>query len=154
MIRALLISASVVALLGCAPITTHHGSVKQQISAEQLREGMQQEEVLRVAGGPSARSSFGDEVWYYIQARKEQTAFLRPKVADQRVLAIHFDAMRRVASFEEYDLNDRESIALVQQQTPTEGHNIGFLEQALGNIGRFNAPRDRMGSAASGRGMP
>ena len=50
-----------------------------------------------------------------------------------------------------YDLANSQDIDIVSRTTPTEGHTLGFFEQILGNIGRFNSPGSPTGSAAPGR---
>ncbi len=99
---------------------------------------MSGDDVLRRFGSPSTRSAFGPETWYYIQSRKEAVAFLKPETTEQQVIAITFDNSGLVETFKDYSLKDREQVAMIDETTQTEGHSIGFLEQVLGNVGRFN----------------
>lgn len=98
------------------------------------------EDVRAILGSPSAISTYGDTTWYYITARKETLGFYAPEVADQHVRAIHFDADARVSSIEEYTKKEGKPVEFVTKETPTEGHELGFIEQMLGNFGRFNSP--------------
>lgn len=98
------------------------------------------EDVRALLGSPSATSDFGHLTWYYISERKETLAFYAPEVADQKVVAIHFDANERVADITEYSKEDSKPVSIVNKQTPTEGHEMTVMEQLLGNFGRFNAP--------------
>ena len=102
-------------------------------------------------GSPSAQSTFGDETWYYITDRKETFAFLKPEVVQQDVTKISFDSAGHVAKIANYSLKDGEEIDMAKRETPTEGHTMGFFEQILGNIGRFNSPGGNTNSAAPGR---
>lgn len=111
------------------------GDLKTMVSVGQTRD-----EVLANLGSPSSQSSFGNETWYYISARKEATAFLKPEVVKQDVTKIEFDSAGTVAKVESFNENNSEDIKIAKRTTPTEGHSLGFLEQILGNVGRFNKP--------------
>lgn len=129
-------------VVGCIPIVNHRGHVEQDKMLDTLEVGMSQEDVLRRFGSPSSEASFGDTTWYYAQTRKESEAFLKPEITEQKVVAVTFDATGRVSAIETYGLDDRMDVVMVDETTPTEGHSISFFEQVLGNLGRFNAPRD------------
>ena len=96
-------------------------------------------DVLELLGSPSSYSSFGQETWYYISARRESAAFLKPKVIDQNAVAIVFDTGGVVRSVENYSVKDRQDIAYSGDKTPTEGNHITIWQQLLGNLGRFNS---------------
>ena len=110
-------------------------------------------------GSPSSVSSFGDEAWYYITARKETVAFFKPKVVQEDVVRISFNAGGVVSNIQTYDKSNGEDITLVKRETPTEGHTMGFFEQILGNLGRFNKPASGPGTSSpyptgGGGGIP
>jgi outer membrane protein assembly factor BamE (lipoprotein component of BamABCDE complex) len=90
-------------------------------------------------GSPSAKSEYGDEVWYYIFSEFEQLAFLKPKVIKQTIVAFSFDKEGYVSNVAHYDTSDAKQIELVKERTSTGGHELSILEQLLGNVGRFNA---------------
>ncbi len=124
---------------GCAPKVNNGGYVKTGKIKEQIIVGQTlREEVLHKLGSPSSQSSFGEETWYYITDRKEATAFLKPDVVDREVVCIAFDKAGVVRSVEYFDEGDGKDVKLAKRITPTEGHTLGFVEQVLGNIGRFN----------------
>lgn len=137
------IASLIFLLAACEPMVAHRGHIRHQDLLEDISTGMEQSEVMQRFGSPSSRSQFGEPVWYYIQSRKEARGFLKPQITEQQVIAVRFDSYGLVTEVENYSLDDRQNIALVDKVTPTEGHSIGFFEQALGNIGRFNNTRDR-----------
>lgn len=138
-------------LCACAPTTHQRGSIQQETTWQSLKAGVSRDQLLREFGSPSSRSAFGEETWYYVQAYKESQAFLKPKITDQKVLAVTFDGDGYVKEVTKYGLDDRENVAMVEDKTLTEGHSIGFLEQALGNLGRFNAPKREINPTGPGR---
>lgn len=136
--KALQLSVCLIPLVACEPVSQNRGIITQAPLMEKIETGMSQEDVLQRIGSPSTRAAFGDDTWYYIQSRKEAVAFLKPEITDQQVIAVTFDNSGLVDSIEDYNLQDREQVAMIEETTPTEGHSIGFLEQVLGNVGRFN----------------
>ena len=130
-------------LAACSPKVDTGGYIVESDLKSQVSQGQSKEEVRQKLGSPSAQSSFGPETWYYIANRKEATGFFKPEVVQQDVLRIEFDQAGTVASIETYDKDDARQFDIVKRTTPTEGHRMGFIEQAVGNIGRFNAPGGR-----------
>lgn len=131
-------------------MVSHRGHIQHESLLEDVSPGTSQETLLQRYGSPSSRSGFGEETWYYIQSRKEGQAFLKPKITEQQVIAVVFDSGGAVKEVKEYGLDDSREVVVVDDITPTEGHSIGFFEQVLGNVGRFNTP-DR---EVSPRGVP
>ncbi len=101
------------------------------------------EDVFKMLGSPSVTNSFGDEIWYYIAKRKEAVAFLKPEIMDQQVTRIAFDTEGTVISVNDFDMDDKKDIIAAKEITPTEGHELGFVEQVVGNVGRFNGDNAR-----------
>lgn len=128
-------------MASCSPVVDTRGHALEEADFTQIIPGQTTpEDVRAIFGSPSATSSYGDETWYYINERKETMGFYAPEVADQKVVAIHFDADKKVANVETYSKKDSKPVTIVGKETPTEGHQLGFMEQMLGNFGRFNAP--------------
>ncbi len=139
------------ALAACSPKVDNRGYVKQVDFAGKIVVGQTgREEVVDQFGSPSSQSSFGDETWYYINNRKETVAFLAPESVDQDITRIEFDANGIVTKVEHYAQDQAQEIKNVKRETPTEGHTLGFVEQVLGNVGRFSKG-DSSGTVAPGR---
>lgn len=130
-------------LSACQPMVAHRGHIQQSEMLTELKPGTTKNQVQLAYGSPSSTSSFGDETWYYIQTRKVGKAFLKPEISEQQVIAVVFDSYGEVKEVKDYGKEDAQQVVMVDKVTPTEGHSIGFIEQVLGNLGRFNAPRDR-----------
>lgn len=123
----------------CSPIVEARGHVGiEDMIAEIKPQQTTREEVLQKLGSPTSTSDFGTQTWYYIYAKREVRAFLKPEVVEQKVVSIEFDAGETVSKIDTYGLEDTKKIDSVKRVTPTEGHSLGFVEQILGNIGRFN----------------
>ncbi len=132
-------------LSACEPMVDQRGHLDDADMVTKLHIGSTTKaEVMQQFGSPSSVATFGDEVWYYIQSRKMRQAFLRPETTEQKVTQITFDNSGVIKAVNGYGLDDKVDVAIVEKITPTEGHSLGFLEQTLGNLGRFNAPSSEM----------
>jgi len=133
---------------GCGPKVENGGYIREDdFKGKVLLGKSTKEDVRNNLGSPSAQSTFGDETWYYVTARKETVAFFKPEVVKQDVTEIAFDSKGIVSKINNYTKDDGEDIAIAKRTTPTEGHTMGFMEQVLGNLGRFNHPTDSSGVA-------
>jgi len=134
----------------CGPKISNGGYVRDDDIKDKIVVGKStKEDVHTNLGSPSAQSSFGNESWYYITSRQETVAFLKPQIVKEDVIQIEFDNAGVVKAVNNYDKSNATEFAVATRTTPTEGHTMGFWEQVLGNIGRFNHPSND--SAAPGR---
>lgn len=136
---------------GCVKNAENAGYMTEFSKFEEVREGDSQETVLRLMGSPSSKTKFGNETWYYIGMTLENRAWYAPEVSDQRILIVSFDENGNVKKTGEKGREDMRQIAISEEETPTEGHSTGVLEQLLGNLGRFNNPDGGVGGTPRDR---
>ena len=105
------------------------------------------DQVVKILGTPSSTGVFNDKSWYYISRKTKQVAFFNPDVLDQQVYVVNFDGNGVVASVDHKDLKDGREIEPAPGATPAPGRELTFLEQMLGNIGRFNKSERQLGRA-------
>ena len=133
-------------LAACSPTIQQEGNVPDPDQVVQINPGTDDKNrVTQLLGSPSSVSAFQDRTWYYISRRTEQTAFLDPKVVEQEVLAISFDSQNIVQDMKIYGLENGRLVQMVDRSTPTHGNDLTFVQQLLGNLGRFNNP-DKKGT--------
>ena len=108
-----------------------HGYIFDEASLEQVPPGSSQEQVLLVLGTPSTVATVSGEVFYYISQKAERTAFLDPKVTDQRVLAVYFGQDRRVERIANYGMKDGKVFDFISRTTPTGGTDQNLIRQIL-----------------------
>jgi outer membrane protein assembly factor BamE (lipoprotein component of BamABCDE complex) len=94
-------------------------------------------DIQSLLGSPSTISTFQDSKWYYIGQKSTQFAFFEQEVLERTVLVVSFDAAGLVVTTQTYALEDGQPINLVDRVTPTEGRELSFLQQFLGNLGRY-----------------
>jgi outer membrane protein assembly factor BamE (lipoprotein component of BamABCDE complex) len=126
-------------LAGCAPKVDQRGNLPDPDDVLAIQPGIDDKaKVFQLLGSPSTAGTFDDKIWYYISKKTEQMAFLDPEVLDQEVLEIKFDDSGIVKDMRLYGLEDGKEIDPVSRVTPTGGQELTFMQQLLGNIGRFN----------------
>lgn len=123
---------------GCADQVSTHGHILRTATIEDVRPGVAtKQDVRAVLGSPSSVAAFDNRVWYYISQVKVRQAFFKPDTAQQQVLVMHFDRQDVVDSIGVLAEDDSTEVTLVARETPTAGHKLTFVEQLLGNVGRF-----------------
>lgn len=127
------------AMTGCSPTVDMRGNMARPEVVTKIKAGeANKERVQELLGTPSTIAAFDKNIWIYIGQRTETYSFFKPIVTERKILAIQFDESARVAQIARYDLKDGKDVSFVDRTTPTSGKELGFLEQLIGNIGRFN----------------
>lgn len=130
------------ALGACSPTVATRGNIADAERLGEIRPGTStRDDVAVILGSPSTVGTFDQDTWYYIGQRTEKTAFFNPEIVERKVVVIHFDQTGVVEKVEELGLDDAQAVAYVDRETPTAGRELTFLEQMLGNLGRFNRPQ-------------
>ncbi len=130
-------------LLACQPRVDTRGHMTDPDALRTVAVGVHnQDDVRDLLGSPSAVSTFGGDVWYYISERTQSVAFFKPQVLERQVIAISFtDGDDKVVKeIARYDKSDAREIELVDRRTPTAGNETTLLQDLFGNIGRFTRP--------------
>jgi outer membrane protein assembly factor BamE (lipoprotein component of BamABCDE complex) len=140
---------TVAALPACSPTVDQRGHLPEPDKLAVIRPGSTtRDEVTKILGTPSSIGVFNDKTWYYISRRTEQLAFFDPDVMDQQVYIVDFDDRGVVKAVGHKDLKDGREISPAPGATPAPGRELTFLEQIIGNVGRFN--KSGGGSSSSG----
>lgn len=127
----------------CTPTVQTHGYRLDPEMMAQVEPGRTtREDVLQLLGSPSSVATFDQSTWYYITQRTERMSFYQDEVVAQDVVAIGFNDQGTVAEVGALGMDDAREVALVERETPTSGNELSAIEQFIGNIGRFNLPRD------------
>jgi outer membrane protein assembly factor BamE (lipoprotein component of BamABCDE complex) len=131
----------------CQTDVNLHGNLPPQDEIAQIHPGKTTKtEVTQILGSPSSVGVFDPNHWYYISKRTKRIAFFDPKVLDQEVYIVEFNQDGIVKAVVHKGLKDAENISPAPGATPAPGRHLTFLEQLIGNMGRFNS--------ASGSGNP
>jgi|SRR5215471_9900383 len=141
-------------LASCAPSVEQRGNLPVADKIAEIHPGSTtRDEVTKILGTPSSASIFNNEKsWYYISRRTSQTAFFEPDVLDQQVYIVDFDDNGVVKTVDHKALEDAKPITPVARATPAPGRELSFLEQLIGNLGKFNGSSETGGSGGGGKG--
>jgi outer membrane protein assembly factor BamE (lipoprotein component of BamABCDE complex) len=125
-------------LPACAPAVDQRGNLPEPDKLAAIRPGATtRDEVTKILGTPSSTSIFNEKTWYYISRRTKQVAFFDADVTDQQVYIVNFDERGVVKAVDHRNLKDARDIEPAPGATPAPGRELTFLEQIIGNVGRF-----------------
>jgi len=137
--RLVLFAAFAATLSGCTKFEDNTGVMARDRDLARLTPGeARKEDVAALLGGPSTVGTFDDNRWYYVGARATRLAFFDSNLQEQKVVVVEFEddgVLRRIRTLDE---NDSRDINPVGRETPTAGAELTFIQQILGNVGRFN----------------
>ncbi|HEV2302815.1 MAG TPA: outer membrane protein assembly factor BamE [Stellaceae bacterium] len=123
----------------CQTDVNLHGNLPSHDEIAQIRPGKTTKtEVTQILGSPSSVGVFDPNHWYYISKRTKRIAFFDPKVLDQEVYVVEFNQDGVVKAVEHKGMKDAENISPAPGETPAPGRHLTFMEQLIGNMGRFN----------------
>ena len=155
LICATLLAAS--ALPACSVIETPRTQRGNKIDPDQLKELVvgtsTKADATSLLGSPTARATFDDNTWIYISELTRVRIGRTPGVLDQNVTTLTFDqggVLRNVRSLGQDASRD---VSVVARATPSPGSEASFMQQLLGNVGKFTAsPGGSAGSRAGASG--
>jgi outer membrane protein assembly factor BamE (lipoprotein component of BamABCDE complex) len=124
-------------MAGCHATVNQRGYLPDPGLAQKIRVGVDTKDSLQASiGSPSTVSTFNDSTWYYISTTQEDFLFLRPEETDRQVVAVAFGPDRKVTSVKQLGPQDGVDVAFSDDETPTRGRELTFLQQIFGNVGR------------------
>lgn len=129
------------ALSACAGIRDHRGFVIDQTLADGIQVGVDNKDsVAKTLGRPTFTGQFNPNEWYYVSRDTAQFAFRDPRVTDQTVLRVDFDAAGNVVAVNKTGKELIASVDPVGDKTPTLGRKSSFFQELFGNIGTISQP--------------
>lgn len=146
--------SGILAAASCSPAVEQRGNLPNPDKLSEIHAGTTtKDEVAKILGTPSSVSVFNnDKSWYYISRRTAQTAFFDPNVLDQQVYIVRFDDQGVVSAVDHKILEDGKEITPVARATPAPGRELSFLEQLIGNLGKFNSTAGASSGSSGGGG--
>jgi outer membrane protein assembly factor BamE (lipoprotein component of BamABCDE complex) len=131
----------------CSPIVHTRGHMVEPERLATIQAGKSTaDDVLQALGTPTSVGAFDTRSWFYIGQVTERVAFFEPEVVERRVVAIRFEPNGVVKDVRSIDKSQGQDLEIVERATPTAGHEMGLLEQLIGNVGKFNPAGTSRGS--------
>ena len=104
-------------------------------------------DVTSLLGSPTAKASFDDNTWLYISEVTQPRVARMQGVDSQNVVELTFNDQGVLQSIKMLSGKDAKPVDVVSRTTPSPGSEATFMQQLLGNVGRFSA-----GPAGAGGG--
>jgi outer membrane protein assembly factor BamE (lipoprotein component of BamABCDE complex) len=122
-----------------APSHLRRGSLMDEDAIKQLVPGTSNRaDATSVLGSPTAKATFDDNTWIYYSAVTSTRIGRTPGITQQRVLVLTFDAGGTLRSMQRLGDGDFKEVAMAPGATPSPGSEASFMQQLLGNVGRFS----------------
>ncbi len=140
--RRSLAGAVLMALLlqACSAQFRNHGYVPPESALSALTLGVDtRDSVIAAVGRPTTTGVVGDNTLYYVQSRFRTFAYQAPEEIDREVLALSFAPNGTLGNIERFGLEDGRVVQLSGRRTAEIFADRTFLNQLLGNVGRFDA---------------
>lgn len=124
-------------LTGCQTIYSRGQYIDDQQLESLMKKNMTKEQVVSLIGSPNLVPDYTPDTWYYAQRSLSYRAWLKPKVASQRIVMIKFknDKTAEVEVFNEEHINE---IMVVEEYTKALGNEKTNLQRFVNNMGKFN----------------
>ncbi len=110
-------------------------------------------DVSSLLGTPTAKASFDDNTWIYISEVTQPRIGRVQGINSQDVVMATFDDRGVLRSIKKLDKADAKPVSVVSRATPSPGSESSFLQQLLGNVGKFSAGPAAGGGSGSGLTM-
>ncbi len=149
----LAVAALLAGVAGCSIPVDQRGNLPDPVALGEVKPGVSDKAtVTRLLGSPSSVAVFNTDTWYYISQRTKNVAFFKPELMDQEVVAIDFTADGIVREVRHRGMEDRAEVTPNPNATPAPGREFSFLEQLLGNFGKFGGTGTGAGGPGGGGG--
>ncbi|HSU05160.1 MAG TPA: outer membrane protein assembly factor BamE [Acetobacteraceae bacterium] len=97
-----------------------------------------QADATSLLGSPTAKGSFDANSWFYISEMTRPVIGGTQKVMQQGVVVLTFNGQGVLEHVDTLNQRDSLPVAIAGRITPSPGTEATFLQQLLGNVGRFN----------------
>jgi outer membrane protein assembly factor BamE (lipoprotein component of BamABCDE complex) len=94
-------------------------------------------DVNSLLGSPTAKAVFDDNTWIYISEVTQPRIGRIQGVNSQNVVVMNFDQSGVLRGIKKLDQDDGKEVTVVSRATPSPGSDATFLQQLLGNVGKF-----------------
>ena len=116
-----IISLFLTMLLSCQPRITKHGNFFNPENIQLIKKNkLNKSEVIEIFGEPTLKSTFSDNVWYYITLVQHEKAYFEIRNLENKILAITFDENQLVKKFKILTEKDSSEINI---SNPKEAYN-------------------------------
>ena len=139
-------------LCGCSLIETPRTLRGNRVDPDSLKELVigtsSKQDATSLLGSPTAHATFDDNEWIYISETTHTRIGQTPGILKQNVVVLDFDPNGTLRGIKRLNEDDSRSVSIVSRATPSPGSEASFMQQLLGNVGRYNV--GGVGASSSG----
>jgi outer membrane protein assembly factor BamE (lipoprotein component of BamABCDE complex) len=133
-----------------APIVPHGNRVDADMLKELVPGTSTRTDVTALLGSPTTRATFDDNQWIYVGQTVQSRIGQTPGVRSQDVVVLSFNDQGVLQGLKHLTLADSKPVAMAAGATPSPGSEASFMQQLLGNVGRFTAGAPGAGTIGGG----
>ena len=130
-------------LSGCSFLEPASQVRGNKVTADQLKDLVPgtstRADATSLLGSPTARGTFDDNTWIYISEITQPRVGRVQGINSQDVVQLTFDERGVLRDVKQLSQKDAKSVDVVARSTPSPGSEATFMQQLLGNVGRFTA---------------
>ena len=129
-------------IYNCSPRISRHGNIFSDDELKILQTTrLNKSEIIEILGQPSTKSTFSDNIWYYIFFIQKEKAYFQVKNSSNKVLKIKFDDKQNVEAYNIIKNNQSIKIKTVKVDSDTSAFNRGIVRELLDSfIRRMEEP--------------
>ena len=129
-------------IYNCSPRISRHGNIFSDDELKILQTTrLNKSEIIQILGQPSTKSTFSDNIWYYIFFIQKEKAYFQVKNSRNKVLKIKFDDNQNVETYNIIKNNQSIKIKTVKVDSDTSVFNRGIARELLDSfIRRMEEP--------------
>jgi outer membrane protein assembly factor BamE (lipoprotein component of BamABCDE complex) len=138
-----IISLFLITLLSCQPRITKHGNFLNPENIQLIKKNrLNKSEVIEIFGEPTLKSTFSDNVWYYITLVQHEKAYFKIKNLENKTLAITFNENQLVKNYKIFTGNDSSDIDIdYSNEAYNQNSETSLIKEFFSNFKRkLNAP--------------
>lgn len=143
---AALVLSLTMTLGACSPTVVTRGNLLTDVQVQKIQvQKSTRADVVQAWGPPTISPQFEPNTWYYVGERTSQKGVFAPEVQKRRLVRVKFSATNNDTVVEVADLDPKQAanITPVRQTTPAAGKDFTFLQQFIGNMGKYNPSADK-----------
>ena len=119
-------------IYNCSPRISRHGNIFSDDELKILQTTrLNKSEIIEILGQPSTKSTFSDNIWYYIFFIQKEKAYFRVKNSSNKVLIIKFDDKQNVKTYNIIKNNQSIKIKTVKVDTDNSVFKRGIARELL-----------------------
>ena len=124
-------------MYNCSPRISRHGNIFSNEELQILKNSrLNKSEIIEILGQPSTKSTFSDNIWYYIFFIQKEKAYFQVKNSSNKVLKIKFNEKQNVETYDIIKNDTTIKINTIKVDTEKTVFSKGLVRQLLDSFVR------------------